>query len=313
MKNALIPLVTVAGPTACGKSRLAVQLAKFFIGEIISCDSMQIYKEFEISTARPTALQLSEVPHHLTGFLSINQEFSAAKYAELAHNCINEVHKRENLPFLVGGTGLYMDAVTKNIMFEDNREAHAKKVFDFSNLEKSELWNLLCKIDSVTAQNLHPNDTKRIKRAIEFFYTSGYSISEQVARSKNALARYDICKLGLDFKNRQKFYDIINSRVDDMIEKGLANEIKKAFLLRPSKTAEAAIGYKEILPFVMGKCMLSEAADNLKRATRRYAKRQLTWFRRDKSINWIFVDDYSSFEDVVGSAKNIIKKFIKLF
>lgn len=313
MPTDLIPVICVVGPTASGKTELAVNLALKFGGEIISADSMQIYKEFEVSTAKPSLEQLKAVPHHLVDFLSVEKEFSVAKFKNLAQECIKDIYSRGKLPFLVGGTGLYIDSLLKNIDFEDSSNITTEKVNDLKGLNNDELIEILQRADPVSAEKIHPNDTKRLKRAVEFFYMSGYPISEQTERSEKAQSPYKTCKIGLNFKDRDILYDRTNKRVDKMVESGIAEEVKKISQMNLSKTAQAAIGYKEILPFVKGKCSLEEAAENLKKVTRNYAKRQLTWFRRDKEINWIYIDEYKDFSEVVVKAQSIAGNFSKEF
>lgn len=307
MQEPKIPLVSIVGPTATGKTELAINLAIKFSGEIVSGDSMQIYKEFDILSAKPTSEQLKKVPHYLVDHLSVKEEFSVAKFTELASAIIGSIFKSGKLPFLVGGTGLYIDALLKNINFEENKEDCKSKV-DLSTYNNKDLMLMLEKIDIVSAKKIHMNDTKRLKRAIEFFYASGYPISEQNARSKLSKSKYKVCKIGLNYKNRKLLYRKINKRVEGMFANGIVQEVCNAIKLVPSKTAASAIGYKEIVPFVLGKCSEQEAIDNLKQATRRYAKRQLTWFRRDKDINWVYVDDFDSFEDIIEKGTEIIKK-----
>ena len=307
MAESKIPLVSIVGPTATGKTELAVNLAIKFGGEIVSGDSMQIYKEFNVLSAKPTREQLEKVPHHLINCLSIKEEFSVARFTKFASSCINEVFKKGQLPFLVGGTGLYIDSLLKNIKFEDSKKSYDFKL-DLTNCSNENLLLVLKKIDPVSAKKIHVNDTKRLKRAIEFFYSSGYPISEQSAKSKFSDSKYQTCKIGLNYKNREFLYEKINKRVDAMFENGIADEVRRVFKIGPGKTAASAIGYKEVIPYVLGNCSRQEAVDNLKTATRRYAKRQLTWFRRDSEINWIYVDDFNDFESVIKAGAEIINK-----
>lgn len=309
MAEPKIPLVSIVGPTASGKTELAVNLALKFGGEIVSGDSMQIYKEFNVLSAKPSDGQLAKVPHYLINCLSVKEEFSVAKFTELASDSIEKIFKTGKIPFLVGGTGLYVDALIKNINFEDSKDdGGSNHNIDLMNFSNEDLFELLEKIDSVSAAKIHINDTKRLKRAIEFFYASGYPISEQTARSKLAESGYKTCKIGLNYRNRDLLYKKINSRVDDMFKNKIEQEVCDVFKLNPSKTASAAIGYKEVLPCILGKCNKEEAVDKLKQATRRYAKRQLTWFRRDKEINWIFVDDFNDFDGVIEKGAEIISE-----
>ncbi len=305
MSSGKIPLVSIVGPTASGKTEFAVNLALKYNGEIISGDSMQIYKEFNILSAKPSYEQLNKVPHHLVNILSVREEFSVAKFKEYAENSINDIISRNKIPFLVGGTGLYIDALIKNIGFESRRSSGDCNT-DLSNFSNDELMQILKKIDPVSAEKIHINDKKRLMRAAEFFYSFGYPISLQNMKSKLATPKYKICKIGLNYKNRDLLYDKINNRVDAMFRNNIEAEVRKIFDIGLSKTAAFAIGYKELVPYILGKCTKEEAIYNLKQATRRYAKRQLTWFRKDKEINWIYVDDFNNFEEFIQQGEEII-------
>ncbi len=311
MGESLIPLVSIVGPTASGKTELAVNLAKAFNGEIVSADSMQIYKEFTVSTAKPSAHQINSVKHYMVDILPVTEEFSVAKFASLAHKHIADIYSRGFLPILAGGTGLYIDSVINNTEFETVSKVSDSVCASLSNFSNEELASMLKKIDPESAKKIHVNDTKRLKRAVEFFYTSGYPISDQVKNSKKSFRIYKTCKIGLAFRNREILYEKINSRVDEMFKNGIIDEAKNLMQLKLSKTARAAIGYKEILPFLSGECTFDEAKNNLKQATRRYAKRQLTWFKRDEEINWIFCDEYESFSQVFIDAQKIVLEFLK--
>lgn len=311
MKKNLIPIISVVGPTASGKTRLAIDLALKFGGEIVSADSMQVYKEFKISTAKPTLDQQNKVKHHLIDILHVTEEFSVAQYTKLAKKAIQDIWNYGKLPFLVGGTGLYIDSLLKNIQFENKVTTNNTLQKKLSEKSNSELFEILKKIDSKSAQNIHINNKKRIIRAIEFFYTSGYPISIQVKNSKSNPSPYNVCKIGINFKNREILYSRINSRAEKMFALGLTEEIKNIYLnTAPGKTAAGAIGYKEILDFISGKTDLETTKENLKKATRNYAKRQITWFKRDPKINWIYPDTFQNYSDILNTAVEIIKKFI---
>lgn len=313
MFDELSPLITVVGPTASGKTELAVNLAKKFSGEIVSGDSMQIYKEFEISTAKPTQAQMYGIKHHMINILSITEEFSAAKFKILASRCIEEVLQKNKLPFLVGGTGLYIDSILKNTEYDFNENNNKKPCVDFNGIKNLELMEILKKIDAKSAEKIHVNDTKRLKRAIEFFYLTGYPISEQVKNSHKNPSPYKVCKIGLNFKNRDVLYERINCRVDNMFENGIAGEVKRISAMKIGKTAKSAIGYKELIDFVEGKCSLDYAKEKLKQATRRYAKRQITWFKRDKEIHWIYCDECGGNSEIFEKSCEIINKFLDEF
>ncbi|MBQ2672186.1 MAG: tRNA (adenosine(37)-N6)-dimethylallyltransferase MiaA [Clostridia bacterium] len=310
MEKDLIPVISIVGPTASGKTELATDLALKFGGEIVSADSMQVYKEFEISTAKPNLAQRSKVKHHLIDILHVNEEFSVAQYKELAKEAVINIHARGKLPFLVGGTGLYIDSFLKNIEFEIKNTSDEKIRKELSEKSNLELFEILKKIDPKSAQNIHINNKKRIIRAIEFFYTSGYPISIQVKNSQNRVSPFKVCKIGLNFKNREILYSRINVRVEKMFKLGLVKEVKNiSDNMTLSKTAEAAIGYKEILEYTNGKTDLDSAKENLKKVTRNYAKRQITWFKRDPEINWIYPDNMENYNEILISAEEIIKKF----
>lgn len=311
MEKDLIPVISIVGPTASGKTDLAIDLALKFGGEIVSADSMQVYKEFEISTAKPNLIQKSKVKHHLIDILHVSEEFSVAQYKDLAKKAIMDIHGRRKLTFLVGGTGLYIDSLLKNIEFENRNTSDEKIRKELSEKSNLELFEILKKIDPKSAQNIHINNKKRIIRAIEFFYTSGYPISIQVENSKNIVSPFKVCKIGLNFKNREILYGRINMRVEKMFGLGLVKEVENISKnINLSKTANGAIGYKEILEYINGKADLDTAKENLKKATRNYAKRQITWFKRDPEINWIYPDDMESYDKILNTAEKIIKNFI---
>lgn len=313
MSDKLKPIVTIIGPTASGKTELGLSLAKKFGGEIVSGDSMQIYKEFEISTAKPNFYQMQKVKHYMINILSVEEEFSAAKFKSLASECIDKILERNKLPFLVGGTGLYIDSVLKNTEYDFNENNSKKSSVDLTGLGNIELMEILKKIDIKSAEKIHINDLKRLRRAIEFFYCTGYPISEQVENSHKIPSPYKSCKIGLNFKDRDILYERINNRVDKMFELGIVDEVKRISTMKIGKTAKSAIGYKELLDFIEGKCSLDCAKENLKQATRRYAKRQLTWFRRDKEINWIYCDEFNDFSSILGRCSNIVNDFLNEF
>lgn len=311
IKNRDFDLITVVGPTASGKTALAIEIAKAFSGEIISADSMQIYKEFNVLSAKPSENEMAQVKHHLIGFVPVSEEYSAAEFTKDADKVFQEIQKRGNIPIMAGGTGLYVDSFLKGIDFSGQKAVDNEKRAELRKCSNETLLKMLTEIDEESAKKIHLNDTKRLIRAIEFFYTEGYPISKHDENSKLLPPKYKALKLGLNFRNRDTLYDLINKRVDMMFENGILEEVRKISELKVSKTAHEAIGYKEILPYINSKCSLTEAKDNLKQATRRYAKRQLTWFRRDKEINWIYIDDFEDFGEVSEFAENLVKNHFK--
>lgn len=306
-----IPVVAVVGPTASGKSRLAVELALRKNGEVISADSMQIYKGMQIGTAKPAPEEMRRVPHHLIDFVELTQPFSVADYVELAAKCIQEVHSRRKLPILAGGTGLYVRSLLHNIQFTecDRDEALRAALFRKAGQEGPQaLVEELRQFDPESAERIHPNNVGRIIRAIEIYRTSGITMTEQIKRSKQVPSPYQACVIGLDYRNRQTLYDRINLRVDQMMESGLLAEAQEVLSHPGAPTALQAIGYKELAPYFRGECSLEEAVESIKRETRRYAKRQLTWFRRDEEVRWIMADDYADFNHLADEAVRITEQ-----
>lgn len=306
-----INLISVIGPTASGKTGLAVELAKHFNGEVVSADSMQIYKGMQIATAKPTIQEMQGIKHHLIDFLQPDQTYSVAMYVNDAKKCINDIHSRGKLPFVVGGTGLYVDSLLNNVKFSE--EERDRKICDELNeIYKTQgvdaLLDILSEFDDKSAHRLKAEkNPKRIIRAIEFYKTTGKTITEQIEKSKLEPSPYNTIKLGLNFKDRQVLYDRINKRVDLMLDNGLLDEAKKVLSNDLSQTSVKAIGYKELIPYFNCEKTLEDCVENLKRETRRYAKRQITWFKRDKEINWLYVDELSP-DDLLSNAIEIISK-----
>ena len=300
-----IPLIAVVGPTASGKTALAVSLAKRFHGEVISADSMQIYKQMNIATAKPTVEEMDGVPHHLIDCLDLSQKFSVADYTALAHQKAAEIYARGHLPILAGGTGLYIDSVVNNISFSEIRtDEELRKELTRLAEEKGADYLLeeLNRFDPESAKRLHPNNLSRIIRAIEVYRLTGITMTEHQRRSRLTPSGYDAVMIGLDFHDRQKLYDRINLRVDRMFADGLLEEAREILSNKNLGTARQAIGYKELQHYFDGQESLEEAIQKIKQETRRYAKRQLTWFRRNPNIHWIYVDCCRDFADVSEQA-----------
>ncbi|MBQ3133533.1 MAG: tRNA (adenosine(37)-N6)-dimethylallyltransferase MiaA [Clostridia bacterium] len=299
-----IRLITVAGPTASGKTALAIALAKAQNGEVISADSMQVYAEPFIGTARPSEEEMAGIPHHLLGFLPLTESYSVARYAADAKAAIADVHARGKQPILCGGTGLYIQAVTENLTFspEDSHDDCRRRLKARAASEGSAaLLSELRQIDPETAARLHPNDENRILRALEVYETTGRTMTEQRKLSRQQPTPYDGALLFLDFRDRAVLYDRIDRRVDRMLEAGLLEEARRLLAAPTAATAMQAIGYKELAPYFDGALSLEEAVANLKQATRRYAKRQLSWFRRLEA-HTLYVDDYATADELTAAA-----------
>ncbi len=303
-------VIAIVGPTASGKTALSVEIAKKFGGEIVSADSMQIYKDMDIATAKPTEEEMQGIKHYLMDFLPADQSFSVASYVDLAHKAVSVILSEGKLPVIAGGTGLYVDNLLSGTSFcqgETDFTLRTELQQKYESEGLSPLLEELKEIDPESFDKLSSErNPKRIIRALEIFRTSGVTMSEQNRLSKPEELPYDTVKIGLDFKERENLYKRINLRVDLMLEAGLLNEAEAFFKSNPGNTAVQAIGYKELYPFFQGEAQLSECIESLKRATRRYAKRQLTWFRRDKSTNWFFVDEYKNSAELVSAVVDFL-------
>ena len=304
-------LIAVVGPTASGKTALAIALAKELGGEIVSADSMQIYRGMDIATAKPTPEEMAEVPHHLIGFWPPEKPFSVAQYAILAREKIDDILRRGRVPVLCGGTGLYIKAIVDHIQYEEEtgedaalRERLRRQAQDEGNLA---VWRQLQAMDPQTAERIHPNNLGRVIRAIEVMQVSGRSIREQEERSRQAPCPYHVIQIGLRYRNRENLYERIGRRVDAMAEAGLPEEARAVRQQGLTATAAQAIGYKELYDWMDGTLPLEEALENLKRSTRRYAKRQLTWFGADARIRWIEPDAQQAGETVTEQAMRVIQ------
>ena len=305
-------ILAVVGPTASGKTALSVELALKYNGEVISADSMQIYKGMSIATAKPDKAEMKGVPHHLMDFLDPKESFSVSDYTVLANKAAEDIISRGRLPVLCGGTGLYVRSFLENIQFtEEKSDPQLRRELNerYVNEGGERLIEELKGFDPETASRLLPSQSKRIIRAIEIYRLSGITMSEAIRRSRAVPSPFDPLVLGITFADRQKLYDRIDMRVDKMLEQGLIGETKRFYESDIGSTACAAIGYKELKPYLDGEKTLDEAADHLKQETRRYAKRQLTWFRKDAYVNWIEADRTDS---VLDEAVRIISEKWKI-
>ena len=283
-------ILCVVGPTASGKTDYAVELALNCGGEVVSCDSMQIYKHMDIGTAKPTADEMKGVKHHMIDIIEPNESFSVARFSEMARECIDDILLRGKMPVLCGGTGLYFDSTINNINFiqmdtdEEYRKYLESAAKEFGN---EYVYKILKRVDEESAESIHPNNLKRVIRALEIYKTTGKKKSE-LDKEQLSEPLYEPEITGL-MRDREVLYDRINKRVDIMMEKGLVEEVSELIKMGidTEATSMQAIGYKEIIEYLDGKTSLSDAVDKIKRESRRYAKRQLTWFKRNEKIHWI--------------------------
>ena len=304
-----IPIIVVAGATATGKTRLAIDIANAVNGEIVSADSMQIYKYMDIGTAKPTPAEREECPHHLTDFVEPDADFSVADYTELAHDVIAKITARGKMPVMCGGTGLYINSVINDISFGEVETDYALRdeLTELARLRGGEyMIDMLSEFDPASAARLHPNNLRRIIRAIEFYKLTGVPISEHQEMTKQTVSRYDPIMFCIDYPRRE-LYERINRRVDIMLGSGLMDEVRG--LLEMGYTEELnsmqGIGYKELISHFKGECTFDEAIDAIKQGSRRYAKRQLTWFRRDERIIWL--DPINADGCAIGTVKTWIE------
>ena len=309
--DAKIPVISIVGPTASGKTALSIEIAKIFNGEIVSADSMQIYKGMDIATAKPTITEQAGIKHHLIDFLDTDKTFSVAKYCELAHKAIHDIYSRGKMPVLVGGTGLYVDSLLDNITFSDadsDDEIRAQLRYELDTKGVDYLLEVLSLFDPESAKRLETErNPKRIIRAIEIYKTTGQTMTWHNSNSRSCTSPYKVVKIGLTATDRQFLYDRINRRVDIMVDNGLVDEAKEFVARDMSTTSSMAIGHKELVPYINGDTELDICIENLKMQTRRYAKRQLTWFSRDKNTNWLNIDTMSADELIRESIKVINK------
>ena len=308
-----IPVLVIVGPTATGKSALAVEIAMNKNGEIINGDSMQIYKGLNIGTAKQTQDEMKGIPHHLIGIIEQSENFNLACYVELARKKIKDVHNRGKVPILVGGTGLYIDSVINNVnlnVVPQNLKLREDLIKKANVYGLEYLMNMLKKVDEEAANKIKINDVKRIIRALEINYITGKNVSDVYKHSNDVPKLYNTFIIGLNYNNRQLLYQKINNRVDKMVELGLIDEAKQLLKNGLSKTSVQAIGYKELENYFNNIETLENTIQKIKQNTRRYAKRQLTWFRKNTKINWVNIDEYENFRDVVNYCLKLLEKFL---
>ncbi len=306
-------IICVVGPTASGKTALAVQLAKTYNGEVLSCDSMQIYKYMDIGTAKPTEEEMQGIPHHMIGIADPAEPFSAGKYVAMADRCLQDILSRGKTCIICGGTGLYADSLIAGREFSPmpstgKREALEREADEIGT---EALLERLRAIDPTAAARLHPADRKRIIRALEIFEETGMTITEHDRLSQQVPAKYDPLWLGINFADRSELYKRIDLRVDLMLQAGLMDEIE-ALLARgipKNATALQAIGYKEFISAMQGEMTMEQAADIVKQRSRNYAKRQLTWFRRRSETHWLIRESGMDADTIFDFARREIPFF----
>ena len=306
-----IPVIVVCGPTASGKTAVGVELALRLGGEVVSADSMQIYKGLAISTAKPSFEEMKGVPHYLMDFLTPDEPFSVADYVKMARECISDIRSRGKLPIIVGGTGLYINSLIDNISFDHivSDDSLRKELEEEAvKMGKEHMHEKLRSLDPQAAESIHPNNVIRVIRAIEMCLLSGRTGSENREESRKNESPYEPCMIGLTCFDRQVLYDRINRRVDKMFEDGLEAEVRAVYEKYKLRTAFNAIGFKEMIPYFEGECSLEEAADKIKQESRHYAKRQLTWFRRDVRITWVDTANSEQFDGIISNCLNIVAK-----
>ena len=298
-------LIVVCGPTATGKTELAVRLCRALSGEVVSADSMQIYSELTIGTARPDETEMGGVPHHLLGFVPPEESFSVADYVTAARGAIDEIVARGRQPVVAGGTGLYITSLCDGVRFgafKGDSEVREQLRREAEEKGGGALLARLREIDPEAAEKLHPNDVFRLTRALEIYLTTGVTKTEWERRSKAEAPAFDLRMIGLTFRNRATLYERIDRRVDRMVERGLVAEAERLWR-RGLGGAQSmrAIGYKELVEHFEGRCTLAEAVAAIKQNSRRYAKRQLTWFRRDERISFLELDGLTA-EQIAAAA-----------
>ena len=287
-------VIVICGPTASGKTALSIELAKKINGEIVSCDSMQIYKEMNIGTAKPTKEEMQGIKHYLIDFVSPDERYSVADYKKDAKKAIKEILAKGKTPIIVGGTGLYVDSLIyeieyQEIEFDENYRKELEKQAEENGLE--ELYERAKKIDSEAIEKISKNDKKRILRILEIYHATGKNKTEQEKESRKKEVEYDYKVYALDWE-REKLYERINKRVDMMIEQGLIEEVKKIYQkYEKFPTAMQGLGYKEVVEYLEGKTTKEEMIEKIKQESRRYAKRQITWFKRYKNAIWLDGED----------------------
>ena len=301
-------IICIAGPTASGKTALAVELAKMFNGEVVSCDSMQIYRRMDIGTAKPFPEERQGIPHHMIDVADPDEDFSVSRYCEMAGPIVDDIVARGKTAIIAGGTGLYMDSLIKGNDFAPFPSTGCRERLEAQcdEMGMEFMMNMLREIDPEAAERIH--DRKRMIRALEVYQETGETITEHNRKTQLIPPRYSPLWFGLDFDPRQALYDRIDLRVDIMLQQGLVEEIRNLLAsgIPEKATSMQAIGYKEFVDALDGRCTIEEAAAQVQQSSRRYAKRQLTWFRRNKAMNWLTRTPNDGVEEILARATQII-------
>lgn len=308
------PLLVIAGPTASGKTAAGIALAKEYGGEVVSADSMQIYKGLDIATAKPTQEETEGIPHHLISEIDMGVSFSVADYVKLAKEKIADIAASGKLPILVGGTGLYINSLIDNVNFDTaetdgsvrkrlEREAEA-----LGNEAAEVMHERLRSVDPETAEAVPSQNIVRIIRALEVYELTGMTFGDYKRMNMGKDSPYKVCMIGLNFRDRGRLYDRIDRRVTLMAENGMVEECRAVYESEKLGTVCQAIGYKELIPYFRGEDTLESCLDKIRQSSRRYAKRQLTWFRRDERINWLYLDEIYNFNEFIEICKKIVAK-----
>lgn len=306
-------IICIAGPTASGKTALAVELAKELNGEVVSCDSMQVYKRMDIGTAKPTVEEMQGIPHHMLDVAQAWEDFSVSRYCNQAAPIVDDIIAQGKTAIIAGGTGLYMDSLIRGNSFAPFPSTGVREALE-ARAEAEGIQPLLeelAQVDPESTGRLHPSDRKRIIRALEVYRETGITITEHNRRTREVPPKYRPVWLGLDFSDRAALYRRIDRRVERMLEAGLLDEIRSLLEsgIPETCTAMQAIGYKEFLPVLRGERGLCDAAAEVCQSSRRYAKRQLTWFRRNPNMHWIVREEDGAPDEIIRQARQILQEF----
>ena len=306
-----IPLIIISGATGVGKTELSISLAKSVNGEIISADSMQVYRKFDIGTAKITPEEMSGVPHHLIDILEPDQEFNIYEFKRYTRSAIEKIVSRGHIPIIVGGTGFYIQSVLYDIQFDEESgdKAYRESLEQLARDKGAEyLHEMLKNVDPDSAEAIHPNNVKRVIRALEYYNETGEQISVHNSREKDRVSPYNFAYFVLN-RDRNTIYERINRRVDMMMEAGLAEEVRGLLDqgVDPSWQSMQGIGYKEIVPYIRGDVTLDSAVETLKQNTRHFAKRQNTWFKREKDVCWVNYEDFQDNAQMLEFLVNYVK------